>query len=136
MPIPELYHTCRQMLRELRPEERVTRLRNFSWLLVGLYKSRSVHLSKVAENIPGSACLPSLTRRMRRLLDNRAMRVRDWYEPIAKSKYKNCSKSGIGSMFCAKRAAICCVKRVINSTSVWIVWCRKRVNLCGWKTAS
>jgi hypothetical protein len=73
------------MLKELRPQERITRIRNFSWLLVGLYKSRSVHLSKVAENIPGSACLPSLTRRMRRLLDNRAIQVRDWYEPIAKS---------------------------------------------------
>jgi hypothetical protein len=73
------------MLRELRPEERITRIRNFSWLLVGLYRSRSVHLSKVAENIPGRACLPSLTRRMRRLLDNRAIRTRDWYEPIAQS---------------------------------------------------
>jgi hypothetical protein len=85
MPIPELYHKCRQMLRELRPEERVTRIRNFSWLLVGLYESRSVHLSKVAEKIPGRACLPSLTRRMRRLLDNRAIRTRAWYAPIAKS---------------------------------------------------
>jgi hypothetical protein len=54
-------------------------------MLVGLYESRSVHLSKVAEKIPGSACLPSLTRRMRRLLDNPAIRVREWYEPIAKS---------------------------------------------------
>ena len=84
MPIPELYHTCRQMLRDLRPAERITRFRNFSWLLVGLYASRSVHLSKVAEKIPGTACLPSLTRRMRRWVDNPAIRVRAWYEPIAK----------------------------------------------------
>lgn len=85
MPIPELYHTCQQMLRRLRPDERKTRIRNFSWLLVGLYKSRSVHLSKVAEKIPGAACLPSLTRRIRRLLDNPAIRVREWYEPIART---------------------------------------------------
>ncbi len=84
MPIPELYHTCRKMLRDLRPDERITRIRNFSWLLVGLYESRSVHLSKVAEKIPGAAYLPSLTRRIRRLLDNPAIRVREWYEPIAK----------------------------------------------------
>jgi len=58
-------------------------MRNFSWLLVGLYASRSVHLSKVADKIPGQACLPSVTRRMRRLLDNPAIRVRAWYEPIA-----------------------------------------------------
>jgi len=85
MPIPELYHTCRKMLTDLRPEERVTRIRNFSWLLVGLYESRSVHLSKVADKIPGTACLPSLTRRMRRLLDNPAIQVRDWYAPLAKA---------------------------------------------------
>ena len=85
MPIPELYHTCHKMLSKLRPDERVTRIRNFSWLLVGLYESRSVHLSKVADKIPGAACLPSLTRRMRRLLDNPAIQVRDWYAPLAKS---------------------------------------------------
>ena len=85
MPIPELYHTCSKMLRELRPDERVTRIRTFSWLMVGLYESRSVHLSKVAEKIPGRASLPSLTRRVRRLLDNPAIQVRDWYEPLAKS---------------------------------------------------
>jgi hypothetical protein len=73
------------MLKDLRPEERVTRIRNFSWLLFGLYKSRSVHLSKVAEKIPGGAYLPSMTRRMRRLLKNPAIQVRAWYEPLAKS---------------------------------------------------
>lgn len=85
MPIPELYHTCRKMMQELRPNERVTRIRNFSWLLFGLYKSRSVHLSKVAEKIPGAAYLPSMTRRMRRLMSNPAIQVRTWYEPLAKS---------------------------------------------------
>ena len=83
MPTLELYHTCRKMLSALRPSERITRIRNFSWLLAGLYASRSVHLSKVAEKIPGEARLPSLTRRMRRLVDNPAIRVRTWYEPIA-----------------------------------------------------
>lgn len=84
MPNTELYHTCRKMLSELCPGERVTRIRNFSWLMVGLYKSRSVHLSKVAENIPGGAYLPSVTCRMRRLLNNPAIQVRAWYEPLAK----------------------------------------------------
>jgi len=73
------------MMKDLRPEERVTMIRNFSWLLFGLYKSRSVHLSKVAEKIPGTAYLPSVTRRMRRLLNNPVIQVRAWYEPLAKS---------------------------------------------------
>lgn len=85
MPIPELYHSCRKMMKELRPDERITRIRNFSWLMVGLYKSRSVHLAKVAEKIPGAAYLPSMTRRMRRLMNNPAIHVRTWYEPLAKS---------------------------------------------------
>ena len=84
MPIPKLYHTFRKMLSDLRPGERVTRIRTFSWLLVGLYESRSVHLSKVADKIPGRARLLSVTRRMRRLLNNPAIRVRTWYEPIVK----------------------------------------------------
>ena len=85
MPIPELYHTCRKMLSELCPGERITRIRKFSWLMVGLYKSRSVHLSKVAEKVPGVAYLPSKTRRLRRLLNNPAIHVRAWYEPLATS---------------------------------------------------
>jgi len=89
MPISKLYHTWNQRLRQLRPGERTTRLRNMTWLLVGLYKSRSVHLSKVAEKIPGSATLPSLTRRVMRFLDNPALRVRTWYEPIAKAIIHN-----------------------------------------------
>ena len=80
-----LYHTWMNWVRQLRPEERITRQRNFTWLLVGLYKSRSVHLSKIAEKVPGLTRLPSRTRRISRLLDNPAIRVREWYEPVARA---------------------------------------------------
>lgn len=85
MPIRELYHSWNRFVNRLRPEERVTRKRNFVWLLVGLYQCRSVHLSKIAEKIPGLTCLPSRVRRIQRFLENRAVRVRDWYQPVAKS---------------------------------------------------
>jgi len=84
MPIIELYHTWNKLINKIRPDERITRKRNFVWLLVGLYQSRSVHMSKIAEKVPGLAYLPSKTRRIQRLLDNPALRVREWYEPIAK----------------------------------------------------
>lgn len=84
MPIKELYHNWNKMLKQMQPTERVTRTRNFTWLLVGLYQSRSVHLSKIAEKIPGMANLPSRVRRISRFLDNSAIQVRDWYEPIAR----------------------------------------------------
>jgi len=85
MPITELYHTLMKRIIELRPDERITRVRNFAWLMAGIYASRSVHLSKIAGKIPGQAKRLSTTRRMRRLLDNSALQVRSWYEPLARS---------------------------------------------------
>ena len=86
MPINRLYGSLRDLLVQLRPKERKTRIRNFSWLLVGLFLSRSVHLSRIASKIPSTttkATLPSVVRRLSRLLNNSAISVRGWYEPIA-----------------------------------------------------
>ncbi len=55
------------------------------WLLVGIVLSKSVHLSHVANRIPGAAQQTSVTRRLSRLLDNGHIRVREWYEPIARN---------------------------------------------------
>ena len=84
MPQWKLYHIWMTKLTELRPGERVTRLRNFTWLLVGMYSAQAVHLSKVAAKMPGLSCLPSRTRRLSRLLDNPAIQTRAWYQPIAR----------------------------------------------------
>jgi hypothetical protein len=84
MSINRLYHTWFQRIRQLRPDERVTRVRTFVWLMVGIHQSRSVHLSRIASKIPGRALLLSTTRRLSRWLDNPAVRVREWYAPIAK----------------------------------------------------
>ncbi len=80
-----LYHTWLNQVEQLRPGERVTRLRNLAWLLVGICSSKSVHLSKVALKIPGAASSLSITRRLSRFLDNPAIRVREWYAPIARN---------------------------------------------------
>ena len=84
MPINTLYHTWFQRIRELRPNQRITQIRIFVWLIIGIYQSRSVCLSRIAGKIPGLAKLLSTTRRLSRLLDNPAIRVREWYEPIAR----------------------------------------------------
>jgi hypothetical protein len=84
MSINKLYDTWKTRIRELRPGQRITQIRAFLWLLVGIYLSRSVCLSRVAGKIPGKAKLTSTTRRLSRLLDNPAIRVRSWYEPIAR----------------------------------------------------
>jgi len=83
MPVNRLYHTLLKQIVQLRPGERITRLRNMAWLLVGICLSKSVHLSKIALKIPGPATVASITRRLSRFLDNPAVRVREWFEPIA-----------------------------------------------------
>lgn len=84
MPINKLYHTWIMRIRQLRPNERITRIRNITWMMVGIYQSRSVNLSRIAGKIPTMAKLLSTTRRMSRLLSNPAIRPRAWYEPIAR----------------------------------------------------
>jgi hypothetical protein len=84
MSINKLYDTWKTRIVELRPGQRITQIRAFVWLLVGIYLSRSVCLSRVAGKIPGKAKLTSTTRRLSRLLDNPAIRVRPWYEPVAR----------------------------------------------------
>ena len=88
MRINQLYHNWTAQILQLRPDERITRVQNMAWLMVGIFESKSVHLSKVAMKIPGSASLVSITRRLSRFLDNPAVRVRKWYEPVARNWLK------------------------------------------------
>ena len=92
MPINKMYDTWNMIIRQLHPTERKTRIQNFTWLIVGIYQSRSINLSRIAGKIPGIAKLVSFTRRLSRFLSNPAIDVRAWYEPIARSwldKQKN-----------------------------------------------
>lgn len=84
MSINCLYDTWFQRIWELRPTQRVTQVRSFVWMLVGIYQSRSVSLSRIAGKIPGAAKLTSVTRRLERLLANPSLQVRKWYAPVAR----------------------------------------------------
>src|SRR5215210_6138937 len=98
MPINPLYRSLRDLLVQLRPTERQTRIRNFSWLLAGLFLSRSVHLSKIANKIPTTkATLPSAVRRLSRLVDNSSIRVRECYEPLAR-RLLECQAEKLGEI--------------------------------------
>lgn len=81
MPISKLYHTWKAKIQQLRPRERLSRVKGMAWLLAGIYTSRSVQLGRIASQIPGKAKRLSVIRRLERLVDNAAIRVRDWYEP-------------------------------------------------------
>jgi hypothetical protein len=84
MPTSKLYRTWKEQIRALHPSQRITQIQNFAWMMVGIYESRSVHLSKIAGKVLGNAKLLSTVRRFERFLDNQAIEVREWYKPIAK----------------------------------------------------
>jgi hypothetical protein len=79
MSVNQAYHTWFNRIRQMRPGERKTRVRNLAWLIVGVLLSRSVHLSRIASKIPGKATLNSSVQRIRRFLSNPAVCVRQWY---------------------------------------------------------
>ncbi len=85
MSINQPYHTWVSRIWQMRPTERITRVRNMAQLLHGIFQRKSVHVSEVAAQIISNATLPSVTRRLSRFLDNPAVRVREWYAPIAQA---------------------------------------------------
>jgi len=84
VPAGKLYRTWKEQIRALRPSQRITQIENFAWMMVGIYESRSVHLSKIAGKVLGNAKSLSTVRRFERFLDNKAIEVRGWHEPIAR----------------------------------------------------
>lgn len=83
MAITRIYHTCLRRIWQLRPQERVTRVRNMAWLLAGLLVGQCVHLSHIARKLPGPSQKLSKVKMLSRLLNNGHIRVRSWYEPVA-----------------------------------------------------
>lgn len=84
MSISKLYHTWVGKITQLRPGERKTRVVLMALMIAGIFESKSVQLSKIASRWSGKAMLPSAVRRLERFVDNPAIRVRAWYEPIAR----------------------------------------------------
>jgi len=89
MPINETYRTWIQRICELRPQQRITQVKNFVWLVVGIFHSRSVSLSRIAGKVLSTAKNVSTVRRLSRFLANPAIEVRKWYKPIAKAWLQN-----------------------------------------------
>jgi hypothetical protein len=79
----KLYSTWHQFLTQWIPDDCPSRLQNLCLLIVGLYHARHVHATRIVRHWPVRAKVPSLTRRLSRFLDNPAVAVRDWYEPVA-----------------------------------------------------
>jgi len=68
-----LQRTIDKTLSQRLPDRRKTRRRALAQMITGLHLSQHVHLSRIADYIPGRAQLNSKTRRLRRFLDNDAV---------------------------------------------------------------
>lgn len=95
MTTNQLYLTWSAELRQMFPALHKPQLRNLTWLLVGIYMSRSVHLNRIAAHIPGRATLVSLTRRLSRYLEDARWQVRAMYEPIISVLLARLARSGM-----------------------------------------
>lgn len=85
MPINETYRTWIRQICELRPKQRKTQVQNFVWMLVGIFHSRSVSLSRIAGKVISTAKNVSTVRRLSRFLASSAVDVRSWYRSTAKT---------------------------------------------------
>lgn len=94
MTINQLYHKLMHQIDQLLPNERVTRKRVLAWLMATLFLGQSAYASRLSNPIPGRAKNPSKTARFHRWLKNKSVRVRCWYEPIAKKLIDQAAKSG------------------------------------------
>ncbi len=91
--VNQLYHTWFRQVSQLWSKEHLPRLRTLTWMLVGIYLSRSVHLPDIAGKIPGQATTPSKTRRLERCLSQTGWSARTWYAPIARSLLRTAAET-------------------------------------------
>ena len=94
MAVTQIYHSLLDKICHLIPTGHTYRERNLAWMLTGIFLSRSVHLSKIANKIPGKALRESQEQRLRRFLKNTSVRVRDWYRPVAMKLLTEAARTG------------------------------------------
>lgn len=94
MSVIRTHHTMTQKIRQVVPTGHAYRERNLAWFLTGVYLSHSVHLSKIANKIPGKAQRNSRFRRLERFLNNGAVQVRPWYYPTATHLLQAAAQAG------------------------------------------
>jgi len=72
-------------LRKFLPDQDLRRLRSLAWAMTGLILEKTVNLPLWATVIASEAKAASRERRMRRLLENKHIEVRHYYEPFLRS---------------------------------------------------
>ena len=92
--IPQLYSRLYSRLVQVIPDSCDSRITNLALLMLGIVKGQSVQVGKIAAHLPIRAKKQSLVRRLERFLENGAVRVRAWYEGVAKDLLLAASVAG------------------------------------------
>ena len=92
--IPQLYSKLFQRLVQVLPEQCDSRITNLVYLMMGIIYSKTVQVEPLAAYVPIRAKKMSIARRLERFLANGEVRVRAWYEPVAKGLVKAASAIG------------------------------------------
>lgn len=118
----QMYHMFLRQLRQWHPTERITRQRNLALMIVGLFLSRSVHLSYIVRKWPVVGKLPSLVNRLHRFLRNRRLQPAVLYLPLAAQLLKTFSGQPL-------RLAIDVTKVGFNHRALMVGLCYRRRTL-------
>ena len=92
--IPAFYRTWQGQFLQWLPDDSDSRMTNLIWLMYGILKAGSVQLNLVARHVPVRAKKLSIVKRLARFLDNGAVRVHEWYRPVAEQLLEAASSSG------------------------------------------
>lgn len=94
IPPSQLYRSLYERLVKLLPNEVDSRVTNMVYLMMGILLGRSVQVGRIASHIPLRVKRMSIIRRMERCVENGAVRVREWYAPVARELLLAASTSG------------------------------------------
>lgn len=94
IPPPPLYRSLYSRLIKLLPQECDSRVTNMVYLMMGIFLAKKVQTGVIATKIPVRAKRVSIMRRLERFLDNKAVRVRAWYETVSVGLLSAAAASG------------------------------------------
>jgi len=94
IPLPRLYSIVHERVLPFVKDWCDSQVTNLIWLMMGLYKGRSAHLTRIASKVPSRARKWSTVERLRRFLSNEAIQVQEVYDPVAQDLLRRAKASG------------------------------------------
>jgi DDE family transposase len=91
----QLYNRIVGRMESIIPYQDIRHLKNLLWIVVGIVQQESVHLSKIAQSIPGQTTAQSRVTKIRRWLMNEEIDVWQYYEPMLEQVLKSWKYSDI-----------------------------------------